>query len=364
MTQQHGAVFIFSEVSIMGLFKPVWMGENKAKAIRAVEKESNQTKLLEIIKTAPLLDVRITAINQLTDQSSLAIVAEDNCIYEIQQAAINKLNDFNILNAFSDEHNWKSESIRNDAVSRLRELIDSSTDQLFLAHFASSCLNSTVAASIADKLTEHSVLLELAKNAETAAMRVAVLDKLDQSEILDEAMTNSYDYVRTVAVRKLTDNAILLGIVKSANVERYTREEAVRQIADHDTLVEIINSIKDSDFRIIAIQRLTNQETLADIAKRESNFDVLSTLIEKLTDQGVLASIAKGKPEKYVRIRKAMGFYGDDYSDGTYEYDKKENLLIKTIDKINDKNLLADIMENAADESIRKAAKERLANLK
>lgn len=34
----------------MGLFKPAWMSKNEAKALKAIEKEDDQTKLAEAAK--------------------------------------------------------------------------------------------------------------------------------------------------------------------------------------------------------------------------------------------------------------------------------------------------------------------------
>jgi len=61
----------------MGFFKPAWQSDNKDKALRAVAKETDQLKLAEIIETAPLYDVRIAAVEKLTDQKTLADIAKD-----------------------------------------------------------------------------------------------------------------------------------------------------------------------------------------------------------------------------------------------------------------------------------------------
>jgi len=62
----------------MGLFKPAWMSDDwkkKSKALKEVEKETDQTCLVEIVKSAPLFDVRKAAISKLNNQEMLIDIA-------------------------------------------------------------------------------------------------------------------------------------------------------------------------------------------------------------------------------------------------------------------------------------------------
>jgi len=62
----------------MGLFKPAWQSDNYDKAMKAVNKETNQIKLFNVVKYAPLEHVRIAALKKLNDQSILAKIAKTN----------------------------------------------------------------------------------------------------------------------------------------------------------------------------------------------------------------------------------------------------------------------------------------------
>ena len=51
----------------MGFFKPAWQSENEEKALKAVEKETNQKKLEEIAQNAMICTVRKNAIFKLVN---------------------------------------------------------------------------------------------------------------------------------------------------------------------------------------------------------------------------------------------------------------------------------------------------------
>jgi hypothetical protein len=66
-------------MGLLDIFKPVWQSKNKEKALRAVERISDQQKLMEVAKTADLdYNVRRAAIDKLTDQSVLADIAKSD----------------------------------------------------------------------------------------------------------------------------------------------------------------------------------------------------------------------------------------------------------------------------------------------
>ena len=84
----------------MGLFKPDWKTDDYDKldkALRAVEKETNQKKLAEIAKTAPLYTVGLKAVEMLFDQTLLIGVAKYAKYIEVLLAAVEKLTDQTII---------------------------------------------------------------------------------------------------------------------------------------------------------------------------------------------------------------------------------------------------------------------------
>jgi hypothetical protein len=76
---------------IMGLFKPVWMRDNKEKALKAVEKLTYQQMLAQIANNDPIADVYIAAVKRLTDQSILADNAKNDNACDVRREAVENL---------------------------------------------------------------------------------------------------------------------------------------------------------------------------------------------------------------------------------------------------------------------------------
>ena len=62
----------------MGLFKPAWMSDDKEKALKAIEKETEQAILSEIIQKSRYDEIRIAALEKLIDQTILADITKSN----------------------------------------------------------------------------------------------------------------------------------------------------------------------------------------------------------------------------------------------------------------------------------------------
>ena len=78
-------------------FKPDWMSKNEGKALKAVEKETDQTKLAEIAKAALVFSVREAAVEKLTKQSLLAVIAKNEADGYVRKTALEKLTDAALL---------------------------------------------------------------------------------------------------------------------------------------------------------------------------------------------------------------------------------------------------------------------------
>lgn len=76
----------------MGLFKPAWMGDNDAKALKSVEKEENQSKLYKIAKNANNLKARYEAVKKIIDQAVLADMAKNDSEVNVRNEARYRLN--------------------------------------------------------------------------------------------------------------------------------------------------------------------------------------------------------------------------------------------------------------------------------
>jgi len=151
----------------MGLFKPAWMTKDSynKKAEKAVEAETNQEVLLEIIKKAPLVNIRRIAVIKLTDQATLTDIARKKY-----------------------DHYW--------------------TDghQQWMRAAAASCL------------IEKSIVIDIALNDGDFEVRVAAVKNkhlTDQTILAQIAKSDDTHLVRIEAVRKITDQSIIEEIAKT-----------------------------------------------------------------------------------------------------------------------------------------------------
>ena len=70
------------------------------------------------------------------------------------------------------------------------------------------------------------------------------------------------------------------------------RSEAVKKITDQAVLVDIAKNASDEDVRRAAIGQITDQDVLIDIAKNDLNPSVRCTAIMNITDEKVIANFA------------------------------------------------------------------------
>ena len=75
----------------MEFFKPAWQSDDTAKAEKAVNRERNQAKIAKIAQEATCHDIRIMALNKLTDQSIIESFVKNNTDLEMRLTAIMKL---------------------------------------------------------------------------------------------------------------------------------------------------------------------------------------------------------------------------------------------------------------------------------
>jgi nitrogen fixation protein len=103
----------------MGLLKPAWESDNREEAVKAVEKEKDQSKLCEIAKNAADYNVRLAAVERLTDQAVIAYVAKNDTRCEVRYRVVERLTDQAVLAYVAK--NDTDDKVRSAAVKRLAE---------------------------------------------------------------------------------------------------------------------------------------------------------------------------------------------------------------------------------------------------
>jgi len=129
----------------MRLFRPAWDSKNEKRAVKAVEKLTDEVLLARIAKEARCWRARIAAVEKLTDQNVLADIAENANEYHLRKAAVEKLTELNVLADVAK--NGTDSYDRKKAVKKL-------TDQSVLAYVAKNNTNSNVRIVAAKKLID------------------------------------------------------------------------------------------------------------------------------------------------------------------------------------------------------------------
>ncbi len=214
----------------MGLFGPKWNSRNFIKARTAVEKLTDQNELQLVAKNCRHVHLQQLAIEKLTDQKILVDIARSVENYTVIRSAIRRL-----------------------------------TDQDLLAYIAQNDENADMrfAAVCNEFLTDKVILADIARNDENMNVRLMVKERLEnmREREYENMMIN-----RLQEVQKMEDSAALANIAKTDSI---------------------------SDVRLMAIQNryLTDQTVLAHIAKHDPDESVRVSAAKRITDSTILDSL-------------------------------------------------------------------------
>jgi hypothetical protein len=217
---------------------------------------TDQTVLAELAKSraydgTALLEI----INKLTDQSTLADIAQNNGITYVRLAALDKLTDQNLAHDIFSDIIRKSKksgdsSIRMDAVRIL-------TNQSMLADLAKNDINHSVREAAVAKLTDQEVLAQIAKYDVILDVRIAAAKKLADRGLAEEIMNNialnrrknmaPADRIGTATVKQpLSYDEFVNSVKKFMNLKGYDKvREAIQKLTNQNVLSEIIKSSAD-----------------------------------------------------------------------------------------------------------------------
>jgi hypothetical protein len=221
-----------------------------------------------------------------------------------------------------------------------------------------------------EKIKDQETLAKAAQSAPRHEIRVAAMDKLTDQEILADLAKNvALSDVRRQAVVKLTDQALVAEVAKNdENIA--VRTAAVERLTNQADLADIAKSEKDKDILILVISLLTDQDALAYMTKNYEDWKIRFNAALKLTDQALAQevysdvikyeNIGDAKRKQLVEVltdQKALAYVAKLPS----TLSKKIWALRETaLGKITDKSVLSDIAKNAEEESVRRAAAEKL----
>lgn len=151
----------------MGLFDPIWKTKNEKKidkAIEAVQKITDQSKLIEIARTAPIGRVQHVAVWKISDPNVLCdiILSNDPAVSaDARDAASSQLTETKY--AFDQQYLLKIAQNSDRFGEKASEKI---TDQSLLRQLAlGKTKNQKVRSDAVLNITDHKVLAEIAEHA-------------------------------------------------------------------------------------------------------------------------------------------------------------------------------------------------------
>jgi hypothetical protein len=237
-----------------------------------------------------------------------------------------------------------------------------------LARFALS--RDTRVAAI-KRVTDEAVLLQIAKNGdEDSNVQVLALGCVDDPDRLADLARTAASYVaRKAAVVRVTDQAVLEEIATQRDVgigNIDVREAATNRLTDQRVLAEIAKNDRFSDVRRAAVARLTGERMLAGVAKmaectkNDGTRDVSKAALERVTDQGLLVEIARTAPIAEVRRAAVARVTDEVVAADITKNDVDAGVCESAVARVKDQGLLADIARSAPELHIRWRAAERL----
>jgi hypothetical protein len=138
---------------------------------------------------------------------------------------------------------------------------------------------------------------------------------------------------------------------------KYLRREAIEKIKDQDLIAYTLINAKYGDIGFWGAKKLS-AETLVEVVEKAKVYNIRMEALGFITDQSALAKIAKSPSSKYQSET-------DEHIDDGVTIFKTGRTIIRDlrIDAvayyIDDKNILADVMQNAASVEVRNAAKDK-----
>ena len=131
-------------------------------------------------------------------------------------------------------------------------------------------------------------------------------------------------------------------------------EAAVEGMTDQAQLILVARKARYGAIQAMAVKKLTDQEVLIDIAKNSENYYVRMTAVynEHLTDKDVIAYV--GKNDEFVDVREAAGRRLKKMREAEYEKSVENRKL--DVQKMKDPAALANIAKTDSSSRIRMAA--------
>lgn len=337
----------------MGLFKPIWMTEKynyeEKWAIAAVRRIKNEDKLYEIAVSAPHKEVRIAAVEGISDEQLLRKIAEASsyAYSDVGSAAIERIRDDHVLREIAMSPSVKWDIVRLDALKKIK-------DQTVLADIAFHGPHDT-ALQAAGRIEDPDLKLKLAMSDADSASQCVFFAVSDPDQLRKIALGSLSKKARLDAVRKIRDIDTLLDVLTREKViairkQAYSTlqfdcisfgkmvptDEQLKRLADllinepvgtdvfiyrdifaghPDVLKRVFREAKRKDIRAYALAGICYEapfEQLPELYKEAVIYDVKGSILDRLSENenngpAMLLSFIKDFEAEYEKDYKCTG---------------------------------------------------------
>ncbi len=317
----------------MGLFTPVWKERNLEKALAYVDKCNKQSTLTRIANEAYYSEVCIAAINKLTDQDTLYIIAMNRGI--TGDAALERLEDPRLLLRLA---------VESQTAEKGKKALEKISDNECLIQAARTAYVSAVREKAASRLTDPAVLKDIARRDKNADVRKAAVEGLDDEEILKViAREDSSASVRGAALARIREPEARYAIGRQDENE-LIRAETCSVLGDQASLKDILLNGKTENARRLAAEHLEDQEALERAARSDTSSEIRRLAREKLKDPQVKAELVfrEGSEEERLRAINELPLSDQNIRDIVLK-EKSETVAMEAVRRITDHRRLMDI---------------------
>ena len=200
-------------------------------------------------------------------------------------------------------------------------------------------------------------LFEFAKSDEHVRKRIeAVKGLTDQGLLAGLVKSDTNFYVRACALLSLKDQGFFKEIIGNPEYGKL-RFVAAGLIDDHELLAELITDA-DSQVRIEAAgnAHLADQDLLKYTAGHDRDPEVRRKAMERVTDQAFLADALESEQDHGVRIAAAGNLTDQAYLSAALKSEEDFLTRVAMVKNLTDQQALADIAKNGTDDYIQKCA--------
>ena len=215
-----------------------------------------------------------------------------------------------------------------------------------------------------DSCSDEAVLKRIAAEAPTDRRKAAALEKIRNQIFLFEFAMAPGDFLSCKAVKKITDETLLIKVMEGAS-SGHARVEAVKRIEDQPALIKAARNYADSSVSSAAIPRIRDRFTRLSIAadsplpfRRTDAAKDLSG--HQPEEKEILVRLAVKDPDPGVRALAVGRLYDQELICSICRTDQDAAVREAAVKALEDQDRLEEIIRTCSEERLRNAAIARI----